>query len=156
MGPCAAILPWLPVPLSVYFLFRFVPPCRAVLLLLALLSHEGGHFAAFFLFGAGVPRIRPVSGGFRIASRAKSAYASCVATGLSACLGLQTLLNVGGVVKAIPLTGIPLPLLSHGGSSLVATLVTVGLLLAVSDEAPPPGRAPRAAAAPGGGDDVFA
>ena len=97
-----------------------------------------------------------VFGGFRIASRAKSAYASCVATGLSACLGLQTLLNVGGVVKAIPLTGIPLPLLSHGGSSLVATLVTVGLLLAVSDEAPPPGRAPRAAAAPGGGDDVFA
>ena len=71
---CAAILPWLPVPLSVYFLFRFVPPCRAVLLLLALLSHEGGHFAAFFLFGAGVPRIRPVSGGFRIASPKPLSY----------------------------------------------------------------------------------
>ena len=79
-----------------------------------------------------------VFGGMRIASRAKSAYASCVATGLAACLGLQTLLNVGGVVKAIPLTGIPLPLLSHGGSSLVATLVMVGLLLAISDEEPLP------------------
>jgi cell division protein FtsW (lipid II flippase) len=92
-----------------------------------------------------------VFGGMRIASRAKSAYASCVATGLSACLGLQTLLNVGGVVKAIPLTGIPLPLLSHGGSSLVATLVMVGLLLAISDESPTPGGA--AASGAGAADD---
>ena len=78
-----------------------------------------------------------VFAGMRVASRAKNAYASCVATGLTACLGIQTLLNVGGCSKAIPLTGIPLPLLSHGGSSLVATLVMVGLLLAVSDEDPP-------------------
>jgi len=83
-----------------------------------------------------------VFSGFRVAARAKSAYASCVATGLSACLGLQTLLNVGGCTKAIPLTGIPLPLLSHGGSSLVATLVMTGLLLAISDEAPPVGSRP--------------
>ena len=110
-----------------------------------------GCAAALLLYGA------LVFGGFRIASRAKSAYASCVATGLAACLGLQTLLNVGGVVKAIPLTGIPLPLLSHGGSSLVATLVAVGLLLASSDEDPPLGRAPRAAPRAGKtGDDVFA
>ena len=78
-----------------------------------------------------------VFAGMRIASRAKNAYAACVATGLTACLGLQTLLNVGGCSKAIPLTGIPLPLLSHGGSSLVTTLVMVGVLLAVSDEDPP-------------------
>ena len=81
-----------------------------------------------------------VFSGMRVASRAGSAFASCAAAGLSACLGLQTLLNVGGVVKAIPLTGIPLPLLSHGGSSLVATLVMAGLLLAISDETPPPER----------------
>ena len=78
-----------------------------------------------------------VFAGMRIASRAKNAYAACVATGLSACLGLQTLLNVGGCSKAIPLTGIPLPLVSHGGSSLVTTLLMVGILLAVSDEDPP-------------------
>lgn len=88
-----------------------------------------------------------VFSGMRVASRAGSAYASCAAAGLSACLGLQTLLNVGGVVKAIPLTGIPLPLLSHGGSSLVATLVMAGLLLAVSDERPPLEPALRPAAA---------
>ena len=109
-----------------------------------------GCAAALLLYGA------LVFGGFRIASRAKSAYASCVAAGLAACLGLQTLLNVGGVVKAIPLTGIPLPLLSHGGSSLVATLVMVGLLLAVSDEAPEPGRAPRAGKPDKAGDDILA
>ena len=73
-----------------------------------------------------------VFSGMRVASRAGGAYAS------------QTLMNVGGVVKAIPLTGIPLPLLSHGGSSLVATLLMAGLLLAISDERPPP--APAAAA----------
>ena len=88
-----------------------------------------------------------VFSGMRVASRAGSAYASCVAAGLSACLGLQTLLNVGGVVKAIPLTGIPLPLLSHGGSSLVATLVMAGLLLAISDEHPPLETAPSPRAA---------
>ena len=89
--------------------------------------------AVLLLYGA------LVFGGLRIASRARSAYASCVATGLTACLGLQTLLNVGGCTKAIPLTGIPLPLLSHGGSSLVTTLLMAGLLLAISDEDPPLG-----------------
>ena len=62
----ATALPWIPVALSVFFLFRFAPPYRAVLLLLALLAHEGGHFAALFLVGAGASGIRPVSGGFRI------------------------------------------------------------------------------------------
>lgn len=72
--------------------------------------------------------------GMRIASRAESAYAACIATGITACIGIQTLFNIGGVVKAIPLTGITLPLLSHGGSSLVTTLFMTGLLLAISDE----------------------
>ena len=95
-----------------------------------------GCAAVLLLYGA------LVFGGLRIASRARSAYASCVATGLTACLGLQTLLNVGGCTKAIPLTGIPLPLLSHGGSSLVTTLLMTGLLLAISDEEPPLGARP--------------
>ena len=79
-----------------------------------------------------------VIGGTRIAARARSAYASCVATGLVACLGFQTLLNLAGVTKALPLTGIPLPLLSHGGSSMATTLFMIGLLLAISDENPAP------------------
>lgn len=79
-----------------------------------------------------------VIGGTRIAARARSAYASCVATGLVACLGFQTLLNLAGVTKALPLTGIPLPLLSHGGSSMATTLFMIGILLAISDETPAP------------------
>lgn len=74
--------------------------------------------------------------GTRIAERASDSYRSAVATGITACLGIQILLNIGGVVKAIPLTGIPLPLISHGGSSLVTTLLMAGILLAISDEKP--------------------
>lgn len=84
--------------------------------------------------------------GMRVAERTPDAYRSTVATGITACLGIQILLNIGGVVKAIPLTGIPLPLISHGGSSLVTTLLMAGLLLAISDDRPPP--KPAAAPAP--------
>jgi len=59
-----------------------------------------------------------------------------LASGLPTVLALQTLLNVGGVTKAIPLTGITLPFLSLGGSSLITSFLMLGLLLALSD----PGR----------------
>lgn len=72
--------------------------------------------------------------GMRIAERTADTYRSAVATGITACLGIQIMLNIGGVVKAIPLTGIPLPLISHGGSSLVTTLLMAGILLAISDD----------------------
>ena len=79
MRTAAAVLPWIPVLLSLFFLFRFAPPYRAILFLLALLSHEGGHFAAYGLLGEGVPRLSPVSGGFRILCPAVLSYrAECV------------------------------------------------------------------------------
>ena len=93
----------------------------------------------------------------RVAEKSRNDYCGTVAAGLAACLGFQTLLNIGGVVKAIPLTGIPLPLISHGGSSLATTFLMAGLLLAISDEivspaapAPPhtPPQHPKPAAAP--------
>ncbi len=77
--------------------------------------------------------------GFGIASRCRSDYSALVATGLTACVALQTLLNVGGVTKAIPLTGITLPFISHGGSSLVTMLSMVGLLMAISEPDPAKG-----------------
>jgi len=72
----AAILPWIPVFSAVFFLFRLTPTFRAVLLLLAFLCHEGGHVAAFCIVGEGVPRLRPVSGGFRLVSPACLSYRS--------------------------------------------------------------------------------
>ena len=72
----AAILPWIPVFSAVFFLFRLTPTFRAVLLLLAFLCHEGGHVAAFCIVGEGVPRLSPVSGGFRLVSPACLSYRS--------------------------------------------------------------------------------
>lgn len=73
--------------------------------------------------------------GFGIAARVRNDFSSLVAVGITACLALQTLINVGGVTKAIPLTGITLPFISHGGSSLIAMLLMMGLLMAISEPA---------------------
>jgi cell division protein FtsW (lipid II flippase) len=56
-----------------------------------------------------------------------------VAVGLGAVIGLQTLIILGGVVRLIPLTGITLPFISYGGSSLITNFLIVGLLLNVSN-----------------------
>jgi cell division protein FtsW (lipid II flippase) len=71
--------------------------------------------------------------GFRLADSLREPFAQSLATGLTAALALQTLLNVGGVTKALPLTGITLPFLSLGGSSLITSFLMLGLLLALSD-----------------------
>ncbi len=70
--------------------------------------------------------------GLRIAMRAADKFGSLLATGVLAWIALQLLINVGGVTHSIPLTGIPLPFLSYGGSSLMALLIAVGVLLSVS------------------------
>jgi cell division protein FtsW (lipid II flippase) len=75
--------------------------------------------------------------GFLIADGLKNPFGQQLAAACTLMLAIQTLLNVGGVTKAIPLTGIPLPFLSHGGSSQVTSFLLVGLLLALSDTAVP-------------------
>lgn len=71
--------------------------------------------------------------GFAIALRARDGFDRLVAVGLSTVLGLQTLIIVGGVIRLIPLTGITLPFVSYGGSSLLTNFLIVGLLLTISD-----------------------
>ncbi len=70
--------------------------------------------------------------GFAIALRASDGFARLVAVGLSAILGLQTIIIVGGVIRLVPLTGITLPFVSYGGSSLMTNFLIVGLLLHIS------------------------
>jgi cell division protein FtsW (lipid II flippase) len=70
--------------------------------------------------------------GLRIASQAQGAFRQLLAGGLAALLGLQALTIMGGVVKVIPLTGLTLPFISYGGSSLLASFVIVGLWLRLS------------------------
>ncbi len=70
--------------------------------------------------------------GFRIAKRAPDLFGRLLAAGVSCWIGIQTLLNLSAMVALIPLTGIPLPLISYGGSSLVIVLTGIGILLNIS------------------------
>jgi cell division protein FtsW (lipid II flippase) len=76
----------------------------------------------------------PIERGLAIAARGRTGFGRLLATGLCAVLAAQTLLNIGGVTKLIPLTGLTLPLVSQGGASLLVTCAALGLLLAVSDD----------------------
>jgi cell division protein FtsW (lipid II flippase) len=71
--------------------------------------------------------------GFRIATKAGDDFRRLLATGLTSIFALQAFLIMGGVTKLIPLTGITLPFVSYGGSSIVANFVLVALLLRISD-----------------------
>ena len=77
----------------------------------------------------------------RVAARQPDLYAKLLATGLAAVLGFQILIIVGGVLHMFPLTGITLPFISYGGSSLVTNFLLVALVWAISSErrAPPRG-----------------
>ena len=70
--------------------------------------------------------------GLRVVQRAADPFGSLLAAGVLAWIAFQMLINVGGVTRSIPLTGIPLPLVSYGGSSLLMTMIAIGVLLSVS------------------------
>jgi cell division protein FtsW (lipid II flippase) len=93
------------------------------------IAEELGLLGAFALLGfAAVLVFR----GLRIAALARDDFGALLAVGLTASLGLQTLIIIGGNTKLIPLTGITLPFVSYGGSSVLASFIMIGLLLAVS------------------------
>lgn len=75
-----------------------------------------------------------VGSGFRIAVQASRPFPKLLAAGLTTIIGIQTFVIVGGVIRLIPLTGVTLPFVSYGGSSLVANFAILALLLRVSDE----------------------
>lgn len=80
------------------------------------------------------------SRGLRAATRAADPYTAILAGGLSISIGLQAVLILAGVVRLLPLTGVPLPLVSYGGSSLLTTAFALGLILRISSA---PGPRPR-------------
>ena len=73
--------------------------------------------------------------GLRIARLAKDSYQSLLVTGIVVWIGIQALVNIFVVIGLLPTTGIPLPFVSYGGSSLLVSLLAVGLILNVSAQA---------------------
>jgi len=70
--------------------------------------------------------------GYRIAKRAPDRFGMLLALGITSWFGIQTLVNLSAIVALIPLTGVPLPLVSYGGSSMIVTLAGAGILLSIS------------------------
>ena len=83
--------------------------------------------------------------GLKTAVMARDGFSKLLAAGLTAVFALQAVVIIGGVVRLIPLTGVTLPFVSFGGSSVIANMILVSLLLMISDDArrPPAPREPE-------------
>jgi cell division protein FtsW (lipid II flippase) len=101
-------------------------------LIYAVITNELGLFGAAGLIGA---YLLFAYRGFKTAMLANDGFSKLLATGLTAVLALQVFVIVGGVTRVIPLTGVTLPFVSYGGSSIVANMVLLAMLLIVSDHA---------------------
>jgi cell division protein FtsW len=86
--------------------------------------------------------------GVRIAMHAKDAFGRFLAAGIVAWFGLQIIINLGAVTGMLPITGVPLPFLSFGGTALVVTLIGVGMLASVAMAGSRPVRRRRREGAP--------
>jgi cell division protein FtsW (lipid II flippase) len=76
--------------------------------------------------------------GFKTAMLAADSFSKLLATGLTAVVALQVFVIIGGVTRVIPLTGVTLPFVSYGGSSIVANFMLLALLLLISNRARQP------------------
>jgi cell division protein FtsW (lipid II flippase) len=109
---------------------KFIPAVRTDFIFAAICEEFGilGGVAVILLFFILVYR------GTKLALRIEDRYMKAVAFGLTMTIGFQTFIIIGGVIKLIPLTGITLPFLSYGGSSMVSSFMTLGLLQALSGQ----------------------
>ncbi len=121
---------------------RLVPVAHSDFIFAALAEEFGmlGGVAALAVYALLVQR------GLRAAQRAASAFQMYAAAGISALVGVQAIVIIGGNLRLLPLTGITLPLMSYGGSSLLTSFVELLILLYVSATPPAAQREPGAAA----------
>lgn len=95
----------------------------------SVIAEELGIFGSLMVIGG---FLALVIFGLQVALSAPDTHGAFIAGGISAWFGVQALVNVGGVVGALPMTGLTLPFLSYGGSSLIASMAAAGLLLNVA------------------------
>jgi peptidoglycan glycosyltransferase len=105
----------------------------------AIIGEELGLFGAAAVL---IAYLLMAGSGYRIAARAADPFSKLLGTGLTTLLAIQSFIIMGGVTRLLPLTGVTLPFVSYGGSSLVANWILVALLVRISDDA----EAPRPAA----------
>jgi cell division protein FtsW (lipid II flippase) len=107
-------------------------PAAKTDLIYSVITDELGLFGAAALI---LVYLLIVQRGLKAALMARDAFSKLLATGLTAVFSIQVFVIVGGVTKLIPLTGVTLPFVSYGGSSIVANFVLLALLLLVSESA---------------------
>ena len=78
-----------------------------------------------------------VSTGFRVAASTTDTFEKLLATGLTASLGFQAFIIIGGILRVLPLTGVTLPFMSYGGSSLISNYIVLALLIRISSMSRP-------------------
>jgi cell division protein FtsW (lipid II flippase) len=107
---------------------HFIPNVETDFIFSAICEEMGlfGGFAIIVLFMLLVYR------GVKICLRLRDPFTKSIAFGLTTTIGFQTFLIIGGVTKVVPLTGITLPFVSYGGSSLFSSFIILGLLQALS------------------------
>jgi len=93
-----------------------------------------GEIVVLFAFGV------LIYAGIRIAARAPDVFGRLLASGIVSWFGLQIVVNLGAVTGLLPITGVPLPMLSYGGSSLVVSLAAVGILVNIARAGAPASR----------------
>jgi cell division protein FtsW len=95
----------------------------------AIIGEETGFIGAMIVIGLFAYLIYR---GFKVAMNARDEFGTYLAMGVICWISFQALINVGGITRSIPLTGIPLPFVSYGGSSLISIMAAIGVLLNVS------------------------
>lgn len=95
----------------------------------AIIGEELGFIGATLLI---VAFLTLIFRGIEVARKAPDDFGQLLAAGITAWIAIQTLINLAAMVAIVPLTGVPLPFLSYGGSSLIITLTGVGILLNIS------------------------
>lgn len=97
--------------------------------IMAIISEELGFIGGFIVIGGlGFIVLRALT----LAIKAQDPQARMLATGIGSVIGIQTFVNLGGLMGIIPLTGVPLPFISYGGTSVILMSIAVGILMNVS------------------------